>query len=185
VLKSAAVDTREAVALIEAAVPRAGNMWADIGAGDGTFTRALVEILGKDATVYAVDRDTRALASLRRWASREGANVVVVEADFTQSFELGRGEAELDGFLAANALHFVRDVDVVLRRLVGLLRPGGRAVVVEYDRRAANRWVPYPIGSDRLPALAASAGLSAPTITATRPSAFGGVLYVAAADRVG
>jgi hypothetical protein len=58
-------------------------------------------------------------------------------------------------------------------------------VIVEYDRRAANRWVPYPIAMTRLPDLAARAGLSAPMVTATRPSAFGGILYVAAADRIG
>jgi len=176
----------EAIELIEPAVPGGSRTWADFGSGDGPFTRALAHILGKDAMIYAVDRDARALATLRRWATREGANVVVVEADFTRPFDLpGLDGAELDGFLVANALHFARDADVVLRRLVGLLRPGGRALIVEYDRRAASRWVPYPIASNRLPALAAAAGLSAPTITATRPSAFGGILYVAAADRVG
>jgi hypothetical protein len=55
-------------------------------------------------------------------------------------------------------------------------------VLVEYDRRAASRWVPYPIPTARLPALAGSAGLSPFTVTATRRSAFGGVLYAAAAD---
>ena len=37
----------------------------------------------------------------------------------------------------------------------------------------------------RLPALAASAGLTAPTITTTRRSEYGGELYVAACDVVG
>jgi SAM-dependent methyltransferase len=174
------VNTSEAVALIEAAIPRERGTWADVGAGDGTFTRALAQLLGPNARIYAVDRDARALASLRRWAARDGANVVPVEADFTRPLELPE---PLDGLLVANALHFVRDADVVLAQLATLLRPVGRVVIVEYDRRAASRWVPYPIPSDRLPALTASAGLSAPAITATRPSAFGGILYVAAADR--
>jgi ubiquinone/menaquinone biosynthesis C-methylase UbiE len=180
------VDTREAVALIAAAVPHGAVTWADLGAGDGTFTRALVELLGPGARIYAVDRDARALAVLRRWAAREGANVIALEGDFTGSLELPRlGDARLDGLLLANTLHFIRDADVVLARLAALVRPGGRVVIVEYDRRAANRWVPYPISVERLPALAAAAGLSTPAITATRPSAFGGMLYVAAADRLG
>jgi len=180
------MNTREAVALIEQAVPGSAATWADLGAGDGTFTRALVQILGKDAKVFAVDRDPRALASLGRWAAREGANVVTVDADFTRPFDLpGLDGATLDGLLLANALHFVRDAGAVLGRLVARLRPGGRVVIVEYDRRAPNRWVPYPINSERLPAIAAEAGLSPPVITATRPSAYGGLLYVAAADRVG
>jgi ubiquinone/menaquinone biosynthesis C-methylase UbiE len=180
------VNTSEAVALIEAAVPRGGRTWADVGAGDGTFTRALVELLGRDGRVYAVDRDARALASLRRWAARDGADVVAVEADFTRPLELpGVAERALDGMLLANALHFVRDAAGVLGRLATLVRSEGRVVIVEYDRRGANRWVPYPIAATRLPELAAAAGLSQPAITATRPPAFGGVLYVAAADRLG
>ncbi len=174
------MKTRDAVALIADAVPRRAGTWADVGSGDGTFTRALVELLGLAARIYAVDRDARALASLRRWAARDGANVIPVEADFTRALELPE---LLDGLLVANALHFARHADVVLARLAALVRPGGRVVIVEYDRRAASRWVPHPIWRDRLPALAADAGLSPPRVTATRPSAFGGTIYVAAADR--
>jgi len=54
-------------------------------------------------------------------------------------------------------------------------------VVVEYDRRSANRWVPYPISPARLAELTAAAGLSTPEITGTLPSAFSGVLYAAVA----
>jgi trans-aconitate methyltransferase len=175
------VNTAEAVSLIEAAIPRGRATWADIGAGDGTFTRALASLLGPDARIYAVDRDARALASLRRWAARDGADVIPVEADFTRPLELPE---LLDGLLVANALHFVRDAGVVLARLTALVRLGGRVAIVEYDQRAASRWVPYPIPTERVPVLAASAGLSTPTITATRPSAYAGILYVAAADRV-
>ena len=180
-----AVNTAEAVALIAGAVPRRAGTWADLGAGDGTFTRALVELLGQSSRIFAVDRDARALATLERWAKKNAANVTPVVANFTAAFDLpGLGEAQLDGILFANALHFVRDAEDVLARLAARVRPGGRVVFVEYDRRAASRWVPYPISADRLPALAATAGLSTPVITATRPSAFGGNLYVAAADRV-
>jgi SAM-dependent methyltransferase len=178
------VNTAEAVGLIAEAIPRGAGTWVDLGAGDGTFTRALVELLGPDSRIYAVDRDARALAALMRWAKTNASNVIPVVADFAGSFDLpGLDEAMLEGMLFANALHFVRDTDVVLARLAAWLRPGGRVVLVEYDRRASSRWVPYPIPVDRLPALAASAGLSTPVITATRPSTFGGNLYVATADR--
>ena len=180
------MNTRDAVALIAGAIPRRPGTWADLGAGEGAFTRALAELLGPNSRIYAVDRDARAVAALERWAAKEAANVTAVGADFTRPLDLpGLDEPTLDGILLANALHFVPDADVVLRGLTTWVRPGGRVVLVEYDRRAANRWVPYPIPAARLDALTASAGLSAPVITATRPSAFGGVLYVAAADRLG
>ncbi|HEX9703635.1 MAG TPA: class I SAM-dependent methyltransferase [Gemmatimonadales bacterium] len=178
------MDTREAVALLESAVPRGAGIWADVGSGEGTFTRALAELLGPGSRIYAVDHDEAVVRALERWAE-DGVEVIPVQADFARPFALpGLAETKLDGILFANALHFVPHPDVVLSRLAPWLRPGGRVVVVEYDRRAANPWVPYPIPTTRLPALAASAGLAAPAITATRPSAFGGVLYVAMTERL-
>lgn len=180
-----AVDTGDAVALIEGAIPRRPGTWADIGAGDGTFTRALVELLGPSSRIFAVDRDAPALAALGRWAKSAGANVVTVVADFSRAFELpGPDRPALDGMLLANSLHFVRDAEAALARLARWLRPGARLVLVEYERRRASRWVPYPISTERLPPLAAAAGLSTPVVTATRPSAFGGNLYVATFDRM-
>ena len=156
----------------------------DVGAGDGTFTRALVQLLGPGSKVYAVDADANALAKLGQWATREGASVIPVVADFTRGFELlGLEQRPLDGILAANALHFVPDPAKVLAQLVERLRPSGRVVLIEYHRRRASRWVPYPIDKERLPDIAAHAGLTSPTIVATRPSMYGGELYAAAMDR--
>lgn len=176
----------DAVELIRAAIPGPGGAWADLGAGDGTFTRALVELLEPGSRIYAVDRDARALAALERWARSSAPNVTTVHADFTGSFDLpGLEDAALDGMLIANALHYVRDAGAILARIARRLRPGGRIVIVEYDQRPASRWVPHPIPAVRLPALAAAAGLSPPVATGRRRSAFGGNLYVAAADRPG
>jgi ubiquinone/menaquinone biosynthesis C-methylase UbiE len=178
------MNAREARALIASALPEGrGGLWADFGAGDGTFTRALVELLDAESRVYAVDCDESALAAIERWPSPLREQVTRVVADLSRPFQLpGVERASLDGALFANTLHFMREADEVLARLVSLVKPGGRVVFVEYDRRASSRWVPYPIPSTRLPALAESAGLSAPVIVAMKASAFGGELYVAAAD---
>jgi ubiquinone/menaquinone biosynthesis C-methylase UbiE len=178
------VNTREAVEPIAGAVPTDGGTWADFGAGRGVFTRALVERIGSAGTVYAIDRDASALSELRRRAEKERLRVIPVRADFAKEFELpGLQGPSLDGMLFANALHFVRDAGPVLRTLTGRLRPGGRVVVVEYEGRAANPWVPHPIPPSRLQELAVAAGLTSPVVTATRPSAFGGRLYVAVSER--
>lgn len=178
------MNTRDAVGLIGAAIPRQPGTWADIGAGEGVFTRALAELLGPEGRIYAVDRDGRAVAALERWAVRDGVKVIPLTADFTQPFDLpGLEPAGLDGMLLANTLHFVRDADTVLAQLAARVRPGGRVVVVEYDGRPANQWVPHPLPAARLPALAAAAGLTPFEITVTRPSAFGGIMYVAVAER--
>jgi ubiquinone/menaquinone biosynthesis C-methylase UbiE len=177
------VEIRDAVALIADAVPKRGGIWADLGAGEGTFTRALAELLGPDATIYAVDSDRAAIEALARW-SRTASNVVPVAGDFTRPRTLAElGEATLDGILLANSLHFVPDPKRALTDLVRLLRPGGRAVFVEYDRRARSRWVPYPISPAQLSELAAGAGLSTPSVIARTSSAFGGELYAAVSQR--
>jgi SAM-dependent methyltransferase len=184
------MDISDAIEMIRDAVGVGAGVWADLGAGTGTFTRALMEVLGAGSTVYAVDADARAERALRELASSSSGSVrvIAVHADFTRPLELpglGRADAQLDGILLANALHFVRDAENVLARLVKRLRPGGRMILVEYDRRGASRWVPHPIPASRWGQLAESAGLTAPTITATRPSSYAGILYTGAATRPG
>jgi SAM-dependent methyltransferase len=178
----------DAIELIRDAVGGRAGVWADLGAGTGTFTRALTEVLGVGSTVYAVDDNESAVRALRELeASRSrNARVIAMKADFTRPPELPgsvNGRVQLDGILLANALHFVRDAKGVLSRLVEDVRPGGRVIVVEYDRREASRWVPYPIPASRWPQLAESAGLVEPTITATRPSLYSGILYAGVATR--
>lgn len=175
---------REAVALVAAAIPHRPGIWADVGAGRGTFTAALAQLLGASGRIYAIDRDAASIAALARRRRWGGVEVIPVRADFTRPLELpGLGGKGLDGMLLANSLHYARDAGTVLGRLAERVRAGGRVVLVEYDGRSPSRWVPYPVPAAQLPALAAAAGLSPPVVTARRPSAFGGVLYAAVAER--
>lgn len=174
----------EAVELLRPAMPGPGGTWADMGAGEGIFTRALAELVGPNGRVYAVDNDASAVSALRAWSTTTQGRVTPVQADFARSFDAPEsGTVRLRGMLFANSLHFVRDAEIVLARLTAWLEPAGRVVIIEYDRRAPSRWVPFPISMARLPALLESAGLSPPTIVATRPSRYGGDMYVAVAER--
>lgn len=81
----------------------------------------------------------------------------------------------------ANALHFVRDQESVLERIVGNLQPGGRFILVEYDRSGGNRWVPHPIPPARFRVLADAVGLSTPVEIGRRRSGYQGEMYAAVA----
>ena len=172
------MNEREAREFIASAVGDSGGVWADVGAGTGTFTRALRSLLRPGSRIYAVDNDPAAIAALKKL----GEGVTAIEADFARPFTLP-DPSLLDGMLLANALHFLPDAGEVLTRLALQLKPGGRVVIVEYDRRAANPWVPYPIESRRWPEIAESAGLGRPVVTARRRSRYAGELYVVAASR--
>jgi ubiquinone/menaquinone biosynthesis C-methylase UbiE len=177
------MDLNEAVELLQDAVTMArAAEWVDFGAGDGTFTLALARLLGPGAHIVAVDRDRGSLRELQQRAVADGSHDLIstVHADFTRKLDLpGVVAGTLDGLLFANSLHYVRNPRDVLTELAQLLRPGGRVVFVEYDRRRADQWVPYPIDADRLAEICSAANLSAPVRTATRPSDYGGDLHVA------
>jgi ubiquinone/menaquinone biosynthesis C-methylase UbiE len=172
------VEHRDAVALIRAAVAEEGGTWADLGAGTGVFTWALASLVGSSGTVYAVDRDASRLRELERVAHRgSAATIRTMVGDFSEPLELPR----LDGAVVANALHYIPYAEQarVLRDVVLLVVDGGPTIVVEYDRRSANRWVPYPISPSALGRLVEDAGLAPPQLLATRPSRYSGTIYSA------
>jgi ubiquinone/menaquinone biosynthesis C-methylase UbiE len=177
------MNERDAARLLRAAVPDAdGQVWADLGAGTGLFTRALAAMAGAVGHVHAVDADAASLRALRAWiASAGAANVSVTRADVSRPLAL----PPLDGVLMANVLHFIRDQPAVLALAASYLRSGGRLVLIEYEGRRPSPWVPHPVSIARFRELAPAAGLAAPEVVATRPSAFGGDLYVARAERIG
>jgi ubiquinone/menaquinone biosynthesis C-methylase UbiE len=169
----------DAESLIAAAIPRSVGVWADLGAGEGTFTRALANLLENGSRIYAVDRDSSVLRWARTHQQPNGVTIVPVVEDFSREFEGVEAKDLLDGILFANSLHFVKDKVTVLKRLLPWLRPGGRVVLVEYDQRAASVWVPHPIPITSLASLARDAGLQDAAVIATRPSRYQGELYCA------
>jgi SAM-dependent methyltransferase len=152
-------------------------VWADIGAGDGAFTLALAELLGPGATLYTVDRDARGLARGAEQTHRRfpGVEVRPVVGNFTRPLDL----PPLDGLVMANALHFTRDRDPVVRQLRGLLKPGSRFLIVEYNTDRGNLWVPHPFAYETWVRVAARAGFSETRLIGRRPSRFLGEIYSA------
>jgi ubiquinone/menaquinone biosynthesis C-methylase UbiE len=155
-----------------------GGAWADLGAGAGAFTLALRDLTGPTAEIYAVDRDGGALRRLREAMERRfpETRLTLLRADFRQPLSL----PPLDGIVAANAIHFVRDQAALLRRWRAYLKPAGRLIVVEYDAERGNPWVPYPLSFRALAPLAREAGYAEPVLLGARPSRWLGRIYSAA-----
>jgi ubiquinone/menaquinone biosynthesis C-methylase UbiE len=172
------MDHSDHVRLLRDGVPGRGGTWADVGAGTGAFTLALADLLGPGAHIYAIDRDSRALAANARSMGERFPGVAASRlcADFTGPLDL----TELDGLVMANALHFVDDQEGPVQELRGLLRPGGRFLVVEYNIERANSAVPYPVPFARWQALARAAGFGHTELLFRRPSRFLREIYSAA-----
>ncbi|HAA22657.1 MAG TPA: hypothetical protein DCR93_13915 [Cytophagales bacterium] len=167
----------EAIDFIRPAIPNAAGTWADLGAGDGIFLKALDTLLPSPSTLYAVDRKTSALEDLKF----EKHRLHVLQGDFTQPLSL----PSLDGILMANALHFVPQQQEVLLQLVDRLKYGGSLVLAEYDTDQPNPpWVPYPIPKERFAELAEAVGLQNFRVVNSRTSRYGHRdIYLAIADK--
>jgi trans-aconitate methyltransferase len=172
------MDQRDLVDLIRAAMPAGGGgRWAELGAGEGNFTAALIELLGPDAAIVAVDRDAGALRRLGQRLPGVRAQL----ADFRQPLGLDG----MDGILMANSLHFVRDKRPVLDVVVAALAPGGRLVLVEYGTDRGVPWVPDPMSYPTWERTAAAAGLVGTRKTGELPSRHLGSMYSALSFRPG
>jgi len=174
------LNQSDLVALLSDGVGGRGGRWADLGAGQGAFTLALAELIGPQAHITAVDRDGRAMRDLVAEMGKRfpGVAVDVKVADLTGPLEL----VGLDGIVMANSLHFVRDKETVLESVRGMLRPGGRLIVVEYGTDHGNPWVPHPFSYQRWELMAARAGFERTRLLRTIPSRHLGSMYSAVSE---
>lgn len=119
---------------------RPGATVADVGAGDGFFTRRLARAVGPDGRVFAVDVDEAALTRLRKRLEDDGIrNVLVVKGTATDP---RLPDQTLDAALIVNAYHKMTQHHQVLAALKTALKPDGRLVIVEPisdPRRSSSR----------------------------------------------
>ena len=154
----------EAVAMLRPVGCKQGEVWADLGAGQGRFTLALAELLGKDGVVHAVDKRKRDVQHHEHPSHSSFASVTVLERDFTKPLGLDN----LDGVLMANSLHYVRNQRRLLGQLMLTIKPGGKLAIIEYETRRANPWIPFPVSFKRLEEVTMKVGLPAPKRVCTR-----------------
>ena len=174
------MDHNDHVNLLRPASLPQGGIYADFGAGNGAFTLALRELVGLDATIYAVDKDRSALRELENFHRARfdsSRNLIPLNEDFSRPLNL----PPLDGIVMANSLHFFKDKDNILRHARGFLKPDGALVVIEYNVDSGNMWVPYPLSFETFHALATRADFTEPRLLAKIPSRFLNEFYSAVA----
>lgn len=175
----------EAINLIRPGVIPPSGTWADIGAGTGLFTEALMEIL-EEGKIIAIDKSPHGLyinkqlamgneqrtineGQLANGKKAKKINIEIVEADFNMLMVL----PSLDGILMANALHYGNDHLYVLKNVLTFLKPGGTFILIEYDTEKPNPpWVPNPISLHTFRVMCKQVGLKDPVEIGRRKSIY-------------
>jgi ubiquinone/menaquinone biosynthesis C-methylase UbiE len=116
----------------------------DFGCGTGVLSVAMSRWAKR---VVGIDHSAEALAKARERAEREGVkNVRFVEADL-HDLSLPAGKADL--VVMSQSLHHVEQPTEVLREARRLLKPGGRAIILELMPHAET-WVKDRLGHAHL-----------------------------------
>lgn len=110
-----------------------GMRVADIGAGTGLYTLPMARQVGPEGAVFAVDIAPNFLLHIAGRAQDEGLTNLCTVLGTQDSTQLPPGMLDL-AFICDTYHHF-EDPAAVLGSIHHALKPGGRLVVIDFDRR--------------------------------------------------
>jgi len=118
--------------IIRAVGLRPGEAVADIGSGGGYFAFRFAEVVGPRGTVYAADTNEDFLNFINSEARDRGITNVRTIPVPEEGVELP--EKSLDMIFTRNVYHHLKNRAEYFRKLSGLLKPGGRLVIIEHKK---------------------------------------------------
>lgn len=124
--------------LLERVGIRAGQRVADLGCGAlGHFVFPAAQLVGANGVVFAVDIQRSVLEQVEKAAREDQAfNVKCVWSDIDVYGATRIDDESLDLTLLINNLFLSQNRPQLVREIIRLTRPGGRAVVVEWKTAA-------------------------------------------------
>jgi arsenite methyltransferase len=112
---------------------RSGDSIADIGAGSGYFALRFAHRVGPEGRVFAVDVEPGMILHLDHGIRDAGAwNVRTILADPDDPL---LPEASLDWVFICDTWHHIGKQDAYLSILSKVLKPGGRIVMIDFQKR--------------------------------------------------
>lgn len=108
-----------------------GDIFIDVGAGNGFFSLPGAEIVGKKGKVYSVDVQIDMLLNLKYRAQKAGLNdqIEIVKSN-VYGVNLNK---KADFMLFAYLFHEVEEKEKFLNNYFNLLKKGSRLVFIEWD----------------------------------------------------
>ena len=111
---------------------RPGMAVADIGAGSGFYAALMARAVGASGTVYAVEIAPNWIEYLTERFGTEGLDNVRVVQSTADSVELPEGA--VDVVFSSDTYHHFENPPLILGSIYRALKPGGRWVVLDFDR---------------------------------------------------
>ena len=111
---------------------RPGMAVADVGAGSGFYAALMAASVGPAGTVYAVEIAPNWIEHLTKKFAAEGLDNVHVVQSTADSVNLPEGS--LDLIFSSDTYHHFEDPPQILGSIYRALKPGGRWVVLDFDR---------------------------------------------------
>lgn len=108
-----------------------GETLLDLGCGTGYFALPAAERVGPSGRVLAVDVEEEMLAEVQKKAS----GLTQIELVRSETYRVPLPEAVAEAALLAFVLHEVEDPVRLLREVRRLLKPGGRVLVLEWQKK--------------------------------------------------
>ncbi|WP_165226455.1 class I SAM-dependent methyltransferase [Aquisphaera insulae] len=134
----------ELIAILEDLPIRKGDVVLDFACGDGTYTRWLARLVGKSGQVIALDVSPAFLEVARRKVARRpkrARRVGFVRGD-VDHVPIGGGSVDM--VWCAQSLYSLPDPIEAIRRMAGVVRPGGHVAVFENDE-LHHVLLPWPV----------------------------------------
>ncbi len=119
-----------------------GEVVADLGAGSGYFTVRLARAVGPSGKVYAIDIDPEMLAYVAGRAKKERLENIQTLLAVPHDPKLAA--ASVDVVFICNTLHHISQRDKYYPLLWQAIKPGGRLVNIDFEKR------PLPISGPPL-----------------------------------
>lgn len=139
-----------------------GSQVADFGCGAGYFSFEFARHVGDEGVVYALDVLPSALEAVASRAKTLNLkNVVIKRVNLEKELGSGLASASIDWVILKDVLLQNTKKDIIFREVVRVLKPGGKALVMEWnpDESLVGPEKSMRINKEVLQALATQVGL--------------------------